>query len=103
MGNSHLSTFIYITVLPGVLTGVTLVFIGEYFELTKLQLALIAVPLCVLVLVGWMGGMALIGMTFASAFRMFRPFPCCNTCHKPLATRLSQQCFHCGADWHSLG
>lgn len=102
MRNSHLPTFIYITVIPGLLTGVTLVFIGKYLELTALQLALVAVPLWILLPVGWVFGVALIGMSVASAYRIFRPFPCCNTCNKPLATRLSQQCFHCGADWHNL-
>ena len=79
-----------------------MVLIREYFGLTTMQLTLVAVPLWILVLCAWVFGMALIGLSIASAYRLFRPFPCCSTCHKPLATRLAQQCFHCGADWHSL-
>jgi len=29
--------------------------------------------------------------------------PRCPRCRRRLRTRLSQQCFHCGSDWHKAG
>ncbi|MDA7887567.1 hypothetical protein N9B12_00760 [bacterium] len=102
MGNSHLSTLIYIGVIPALLTGVALSYIGGRFELNGVQTALIAVPLWLFVLCGWVFGMAAIGTTFASVYELFHPFPRCKACDKKLATRLARQCIHCGADWHGL-
>ena len=102
MGNSHFSSLIFIALIPGAVTGIALGLIGQQFEMTRLQIVLLAIPLWVLVLCVWVFGLALIGTITARLYRTFRPVPCCEFCDKPLATRLSQQCLHCGSDWHSI-
>ncbi|TWT72994.1 hypothetical protein [Allorhodopirellula solitaria] len=100
MGYSHLSTFIYIAVIPGAITGLALGYIGDRFELTSLQRLIAAVPLWLAILSGWVFGMAGLAYLFGVALALIYPMPRCACCGQPLLCRHAEQCFHCGADWH---
>ena len=101
MGNSHISTIIYIAVIPGAITGLALGYIGDRFELTSLQLLIAAAPLWLAILAGWVFGMAGLAHVFGLAHALIYPMPRCGRCDQPLLSRHAQQCFHCGADWHT--
>ena len=100
MGNSHLGTLLYVSVIPAALTAFALSAIRVYFDLTHFNVLLLAIPVWIAVLLSWVFGMAGIATLLASAYLRCFPMPRCKTCDKPLGTRLAKQCLHCGADWH---
>lgn len=100
MRNSQFSTFLYIAVIPGAITGLALGYIGDRFELTLLQRLIAAVPLWLAILTGWGFGTAGLANLFGVARALIYPMPRCTRCDQPLLTRHAEQCFRCGADWH---
>ena len=100
MGNSQFSTFIYIGLIPGMLTGLALAYFQTRFELSTLSIALWGVPVWIAVLSAWVYGMAGIASVIGAIYAIVFPIPRCQNCDKPITTRLAKQCLHCGADWH---
>lgn len=100
MGNTHLSTLIYIVVTPGVMTGIVIAYIGDRFELTSLQRLMAVFPLFLTIMTGWVFGMAGLASVFGKVHTLVNPMPRCQHCGQTLRSRHAAQCFKCGADWH---
>ncbi|TWT47865.1 hypothetical protein Pla22_52320 [Rubripirellula amarantea] len=100
MGDTHLSTFIYIVVIPGVMTGIVIAYIGDRFELTSLQRLMAVLPLFLAIMTSWVFGMAALAYVFGKVQTQVYPMPRCQHCGQTLRSRHAAQCFKCGADWH---
>jgi len=100
MGNTHISTFVYIVVIPAVITGIAIAYIGGRFELTSLQRLITIFPVFFTIMTVWVFGMAGLANAFGMVHAMVRPIPRCQHCGQNLRSRHAMQCFECGADWH---